>query len=230
MNDITIMYITANLLPDHWFLYQIDTLLQAIGDTPIVSISKKPINLGTNIVETVDKERRYWAIYEAMYEAAKVATTDFVAQVEDDALYSREHFCQFRPPMDTVSYNRARWSLFAWEKNPIYCLRQRISNCTLIAPRKLLVEALGERFKKWPTGAPSAITGEIGRPLVDRHLGVKQRKMVEWYSTCPVIHLNHPQGIDEHQQKCHKAHGQIRAYDIPFWGKSIDIVRKYNGN
>jgi len=215
-------------MPEHWMEYQIDVLKQAIGNAPIVSISKKPMNLGTNIVEEEHGQRHYWKIYQAMYEAAKIATTPFVAQVEDDALYPKEHFKEFRPPLDTVSYNRARWSLFSWHE--IYCLRQRISNCTLIAPRLLLIEALEERFAKWPQGAPHEITGEIGRSIVERKLGVKRRKMVEWYSTTPVVHLNHPTGIDDCQRRKHKAHGQIKAIDIPYWGPCKEILRRYHGN
>jgi hypothetical protein len=214
------MYITANIVPQRWAEYQISVLKKAIGDTPIVSVSKQPMDLGTNIVES--NPRRYWAIYQAMYLAAQAATTPYVAQVEDDVLYSHEHFSHFRPPdMNTVSYNMSRWSLFAWEKNPIYCLRQRVSNATLIAPRELLIEALKERFDTWPNGAPESMVGEVGREKIDKMLGVKHRKMVTWYSKVPVIHLNHSDGID-------LTHGELKAIDIPYWGKASNIARIYN--
>ena len=65
-------------------------------------------------------------------------------------LYSNEHYREFRPADDEFSYNHARWSVFSWEKDKaIYCLRQRISNCSLIASRELLIEALEERFKRY---------------------------------------------------------------------------------
>ncbi len=226
MDDLTVMYITANLMPAGWVDFQIVTLKQAFSVGNIVSVSRKPIDLGTNIVET--GERCHWNIYRSMYLAATTAKTPFVAMAEDDVLYSQEHFREFRPEPDTVSYNRSRWSLFAWEKNPIYCLRQRISNCTLIAPRKLLIAALEERFAKWPDGAPNELAGEIGRPIIDRRMKVSSVKMVEWYSTCPVIQLNHVDAIDPTQQRMWKKHGQLKAFDIPFWGKSADIVKRYS--
>lgn len=224
--DLTVMYITANLLPQYWVKYQIDILKKAIGDTPIISVSKQPMDLGLNIVETY--EHRYWAIYQAMYIAAKEAKTPYVAQAEDDVLYSADHFKRFRPPMNSMSYNRARWSLFTWEDKPMYCLRQRISNSTLIAPRELLIRCLEERFEKWPNGVGDNMTGEIGRSRIDNRLNVYCPPAIEWYSKVPVIHLNHTKGIDTRQRTKLKSHGEIKAYDIPYWGKAKDIVRKFN--
>jgi hypothetical protein len=103
-----------------------------------------------------------------------------------------------------------------------------VSNCSLIAPRELLIEALQEREDKYPNGNDYA--GEVGRPIVERRLGVTRRQAVDWYSTVPVIQLNHPNGIDETQQRKWKKHGQIKAYDIPHWGKSMEIARIYNAS
>lgn len=225
MDDLTILYITASEMPNKWMKFQIEHLLKSIGHTPIISISRKPMGLGMNLVD--EEPRCYWNIYMQMLRAALLADTPYVAMVEDDTLYTKAHFTEFRPKPDHVSYNRCRWSLFSWD--PIYCLRQRISNCSLIAPTGLLIEALSERKEKWPDGAPNDKTGEIGRKLVDKHyLGVTVRKKAEWYSSTPIVQLNHPGGIDETQQRKWKKHGQIRAYNIPYWGKSKDIAEVYN--
>lgn len=225
MDDITLCYITASEMPQHWMQYQIATLLTAARDTPIVSVSRKPMELGTNLID--DSPKSSLNIYRQLCRAAEHADTKYVAMVEDDTLYSREHFTEFRPRRGTVSYNRARWSLFSWD--PIYCLRQRISNCTLIAPRDYLLDALHERLDTWPDGCPEELVGEVGRPMVDRNMQVRPRKAVEWFSTTPVIQLNHPSGTDPRQKHRWKKHGEIKAYDIPVWGKATDIVAHYYG-
>jgi hypothetical protein len=51
---------------------------------------------------------------------------------------------------------------------------------------------------------------------------------VEWWSTVPVIQLNHPGGIDPAQQRKRKRHGQLKAHEIPYWGKAVDIAAKYH--
>lgn len=223
MSDLTILYVTANEMPQKWMDYQIATLLTAVGDNPIISLSRIPMDLGENVLD-LEPEKSYWNIYRQMLRGARLATTQFVAMVEDDTLYSKEHFTQFRPKVNQVSYNRSRWSLFSWD--PIFCLRQRISNCTLIAPREYLIDALEEREKKYPNGHDFA--GEVGRPIVERRLRLTPRNLKEWYSTVPVIQLNHPDGIDDTQQRKWKRHGQIKAFDIPFWGQSKEIARIYH--
>jgi len=106
----------------------------------------------------------------------------------------------------------------------------------LIAPRDLLIEALTERDKKWPNGAPNNITGEIGRRDVERRLKVTLRKSVEWYSHGPIVQLNHPTGSDKGDygkdkgRHMVKKHGQIQAYDIPYWGKALEVIKYYDGN
>ena len=230
--DLTILYITANEMPERWLKFQVAHLLKSIGDTPIISISRKPMDLGMNVVESEPKS--YWNIFMQVLNGSLLAKTPYVAIAEDDTLYCKEHFTEFRPPMDKVSYNRSRWSLFTWDN--IFCLRQRLSNCSMIGPRELLIEAFTEWKTKYPNGAPNGLVGEVGRPRVEKRLGVIPRPEVDWYSTCPVVQLNHPTGTDVGHHKRDsdgrsmvKKHGQIKAFDIPYWGKATDIIKEYNG-
>ena len=229
MDDLTVLYITANKMPAHWMTYQIDCLREAIKNLsiPIISVSRQPMQLGTNFIE--EEHYGYWNIYRQLCFGAKQAKTRYVAMAEDDTLYSRQHFTEFRPQENEVSYNRSRWSLFTWDS--VYCLRQRISNCSLIAPRELLIAAIEERLTKHPEGddLPDKHVGEIGRRDVERRLDITRRRKVEWWSTVPVIQLNHPDGIDERQKAKRKKHGQLKARDIPYWGPAEDIARKYHG-
>ena len=232
-SDLTIMYISASEMPDHWMQYQISCLLHAVGDSPIIAVTRKPLSLGMNIQD--DGRKSYWNIYMQMLRAARIAQTRFVAMAEDDTLYTREHFADFRPSMDAVSYDRSRWSLFAWEPDPIYCLRQRISNCSLIAPRKLLIEALEERREKYPGGIQNESCGEVGRANLERKLGLTHRESVEWYCKNPIVQLNHLTGTDLGNypnmrgdgRHFYKKHGEIKAVEIPYWGTAREIVRHY---
>jgi hypothetical protein len=224
-SDLTVLYITANEMPVGWTQFQLWHLHKAADGFPRIAISRAPMPNwpGPNLLDTEPKS--FWNLYMQLLRGAMSAETPYVAMAEDDALYSREHFTRFRPPLDRVAYNHSRWSLFTWD--PIYCLRQRLSNCSLIAPRDLLIEALQERKAKWPHGAPDEICGEVGRERVDRRLGVTARGCVEWWSTVPIIHLNHPSGTDPTQRTEWKAHGELKAIEIPYWGKAKEIARVY---
>jgi hypothetical protein len=207
--------------------FQLAHFRNAAAGSPVISISRVPMDLGASLLDP--GPFGYWNIYRQLCRGAKLADTPYVAMAEDDVLYPPHHYDGPRPPADAVSYNRSRWSLFTWDA--IYCLRRRISNCTLIAPRKLLIEALEERLARHPEGDsyPNQHVGEVGRGSVEQRLGVTNRKMVEWWSTVPVVQLNHPGGNDERQQEQHKAHGEIRAHDIPYWGKAREIAARYLG-
>lgn len=225
MKDITIIYVTANTVPESWQKFQLRHLLEAAGDIPIISISRKPMDLGINMVE--NRPRSYYNIYMSLLDGALAATTPYVAMAEDDTLYTKTHFVEYRPPLDSVAYDRSRWSLFVWEKKPFYCLRQRLSNCSLIAPRELVIEALEERKAKYPQGIPDSHCGEIGRHDLEKRLKLTRRNCCEWWSFGPIVQLNHPTGTDETQRVQWKKHGQIRAYDIPYWGKASEIIKNY---
>lgn len=233
LQDLTLMYITASEVPDCWLKFQLHHLLKSAKNFPIISVSRKPLSLGTNIID--NGEKSYWNIYMQMLRAARLANTPYVAMVEDDTLYTPEHFTEFRPALDATSFDRSRWSLFAWESNPIFCLRQRVSNCSTIASRELLIEALEERRQKWPNGAPNEKVGEVGRSKIEHKLGVTVRKSVEWYCSNPIVQLNHLTGTDVgdygrvNGKHLVKKHGQIKAIEIPYWGRASDIVRIYNG-
>src|SRR3972149_6974016 len=166
--DLTVIYMTANQLPESFIEYQRKVLLEAIGDYPLISVSRKPIDFGFNIFDSGEKSTDN--IYRQMLIAAKVADTEFIAIAEDDCLYHENHFNFYRPEKNLFSYDQNRFALFTWGE-PIYSWRDRVSNCSLIAPRALVIEALEERFAKYPNLIPDKLTGELGRGRVDRNLG-----------------------------------------------------------
>jgi hypothetical protein len=222
MQDLTILMLTLNKVPKDWAEYHKKVLLEAVGDFPILTISKEPMDWGTNIIQTEAEgsSNVYWQ----MLKAAKIATTPYVAMAEDDVLYPREHFL-FRPPLDTFAYNMSRWSLFTWE--PVYNHRGRRGNFSLIAPRELLIETLEERFAKYPDGIPEDLAGEVGRERVDRRMGIQTRKVMEMWTTIPVVVFHHDFEMDRVAREHRKRMGALRAYDIPHWGKAEELVKHF---
>ena len=221
MKDLTIIYLTASKIPQKFAEYQRKILKEAAGDYPIISLSREPLDFGTNVLQVGPKCMD--TIYREMLRGAKLATTPYVAVAEDDTFYPKEHFNFFRPPMDTFAYNQNRFSLFTWG-TPTYNWRNRKANTTLIAPRELLIEALEERFKKYPEPIPERLVGELGRPMVERNLKVTLRNSVEVFSEVSVIQVNHDYGSDDRAKRHRKALGPIKAYDMPHWGKAEDLI------
>lgn len=224
MNDLTVIFLTVNRVPEQWVRYHRQVLLEAIGDYPLITISKKPMDLGTNILQTEPESSSN--IYRQMLRGAKLVTTPYFAIAEDDVLYCREHFVSFRPPLDTFAYNMTRWSLFTFGE-PTYSWRHRIGNFSLIAPTALAIEALEERFAKYPDGTPDKWTGELGKDRIEKALKLTPRKMVEFWTTVPIIQFSHDYGTEEIQKTHKKRMAMVRAYEIPHWGRSAELVKKF---
>ncbi len=225
MKDLTVIFLTLNRLPKAFAAYHEDLLVKAVGDYPLICISRVPMSLGENVVD--DSEIGYINVYRQMLRGARLAGTPYVAVAEDDTLYCPEHFSFYRPDLDTFAYNQNRWALFTWGV-PTYSMRQRKSNCSLIAPRDLMIAALEERFEKYPDySMPEQWTGELGRARVDKWLGVTVRKSVEVYSETSIVQFNHSLALAERQRRRRKSLGQIKAFDIPYWGKAEDLVKQF---
>lgn len=223
--DLTVIFLTASEIKESFAQYQRKVLLEAIGDYPLISVSRKPLDFGHNIID--DGERSTDNIYRQMLRAAKVATTEFIAIAEDDCLYHKDHFNFYRPDPDTFAYDQNRFALFSWG-TPTYSWRDRVSNCSLIAPRLLLIEALEERFRKYPGLIPDKLVGELGRGRVERNLRVTERKMTKVYSETSIIQINHDNASEERQVRHRKKLGQIKAYDLHYWGTAKKLIQKYH--
>ncbi len=225
--NITIIMLTANRVSKEWAKYHKEKLLEAAGTSPIITISRQPLDWGINLLDTEPYTPSN--IYLQLLRGAKAATTEFIGVAEDDTLYPAEHFA-FRPPQDSFAYNINRFGVFRWSKTPTYFWKDRFSNSTLIAPRQLTIDALEERFSKFPNGTPGGFTGELGRRNIEDKLGLTHRKAAEFATEVSVVRVDHENGIDKLSQSHRKGMGILRAYDIPYWGKASDIIKKFNQN
>jgi len=222
--DLTVVFLTNNELPESWMAYHKGVLLDALDGASLITISRKPLDFGINILQTETKSPSN--VYKQLLRGAKLATTKYIAMVEDDTLYNKEHF-SFRPKKHRIAYNMNHWSLFTWGE-PTYNWRNRKGNYSMIGEREFIIECLEERFAKYPQGTPDKITGEIGRDMVEHNMGITVRNAEEFFTTISIINFNHDVvAMDETQRNHRKRMGLIRCYDIPFWGRSEELVKKF---
>ena len=227
MEDLTAIFLTNNEVPKKWAEFHMRVLRESLDGAPLIIMSREvypPQPLGTiNILQ--DRPRSLSNIYWQLLRGAKMATTDYIAVVEDDTLYPKEHF-RYRPNKNCIGYNMHHWSLFTWGE-PTYSWRNRRGNYSMLSCRKLVIEALEERFAKYPDGTPDKITGEIGRPMVERNMGITLRDVEEFNTSVSVVNFNHSNASDSLQLRQRKSLGTIRAFDIPFWGRADELVKNF---
>ena len=225
VNDLTVIFLTVNKVPKKWAHYHKKRLLHAIKGYDLITVSRESMDMpGTNLIQ--DDDICASNVYKQMLRAAKIATTPYIAVAEDDSLYTRSHFREFRPALDTFAYNMNRMSMYEWRK-PMFSWRDRISNLTLIAPRELLIKCLEERFEKYPEGTSDEVTGEVGKSKIEQRMGLPHYKSVMWNSSHAVININHQYAMDDMEIRQVKKPGPIRAYEIPYWGRAEDIMKYF---
>ena len=218
-------------------MYHNKIMLEAIGNYPLITISRLSMDL-PGIQLRQNEEQSHDKIYKLMLQGAKIAKTPYIAMVEDDMLYSRDHF-ELRPPLDTFGYNWNRWSLFTWGE-PTFSFKRRYCNGCSILPRQEMIDALEERFARWKE-IPHVLNGELGFEKVEKNLGVRVRKSMPMYSKTPIVQIHHIYGtpgigkiylkqgdtVDLEARKVRKRMGMIRAYEVPFWGRSEDLIKNF---
>jgi hypothetical protein len=224
-NDLTVIFLTVNKVPEKWRRYHRKVLLKAIRGHELITVSKNPMPdmPGINLIQ--EDPISASNVYRQMLRAAKVATTPYIAMAEDDSLYHKDHFNSFRPDLNTFAYNMTRWSMYEW-REPMYSWRDRISNLTLIAPRELLIQCLEERFEKYPD-SPDHMTGEVGKVRVENKLNLPHYNTVMWNSDIAVININHQYSMDDRELRQVKKPGSLRAYNIPYWGDAKTLMSHF---
>jgi hypothetical protein len=225
MTDITIIFLTNSRLPKKWVKFHREKLLEAIGDTHIISLSREPLDLGENILQ--DQPPSKSNIFYQMLRGMRLVKTPYIAIAEDDCLYPREHF-EFRP--DTFAYNYNRWSLYSW--NPVYSLKNWIkTGAVMIAPTKLALEVLEERFAKYPRDTknmPNGMCGELG--VYEAKLGLTPRKVIDFKTEIAVVQLDHDFFTinDPTKESIERRHtkelGYVRALSIPHWNEAKNLT------
>jgi glycosyltransferase involved in cell wall biosynthesis len=220
MEDITIVMLIANKVPESWAKFHREKLEEVMGDTPIITVSYKPLDWGMNLIQTVYSNPN---IFVQMLRAFKLATTKWVAMADDDTLYPPGHF-QFRGTEDGFFYNYHRWQIASWHPH-FYYHKPKPGNGCMIASRELAIHYLEERFKKSPLLNGHNECKELG--TWNRWTGFKEPNHHQFNTEYGIVTLDHDYSHDRASQRHTKILHPIRAIEIPRWGKSVDIAKKF---
>ena len=227
IKNLTILYYTPNYKNETFAERIRQYLLKTIENTPLISISQKPLKFGQNIcVGDIGRSPRN--VYRQILIGCKAAKTDYVGMAEDDTLYPAVHFDEhYLPPIDTISYNMARWSVCHWTSPPVYAMVGSWCNSNMIAPRKLLIKLLEDRFAKYPDIVEGKLWNEPGK--YDEKFGLEKYKVRE-FMTSPTVSFTHSESLGFNFLKTRKRIHPIRAYNIPDWGDVGQLIKKYESH
>lgn len=215
--DITVILLTLNKTPKHWNEFYKKNLLEAMGDIPLIIVSKEPMDwkrANTSYIlqeEPGESQReRIHNIYTQLFKAVKMAKTTYIATVDDDCLYPSEHFISFRPPKDKFAYNYCRWSINEWLRDvPFYYHSPHPDNPMFIAPRQKLIDCM-ENVEYFD--------GPATHFMLD---------CVSFYTIEPILCFHHTRGLAGELIKRWKRPWPVRALSLPKWGMASDIIKEW---
>lgn len=143
--NVTVIYYTSNREKEDFELKIRRRLLKTIGDTPLISVSQKPIDFGENICVGTRGTSDH-NIYRQMLIGAMEAKTKYIATAEADCLYPPTGYFDFKPPDKNGAYHYTNvWIMF--KDYPIF-KKKAFSLCGLFINREHLLQRL-ERVLKY---------------------------------------------------------------------------------
>lgn len=254
-DKLTAVYYTGNWLEEHNPYFLANTrknLVKSLKNIPLLVVSHKPTPRETfpgyegeytNLVAGRDfklyKEgRHHFNIYKQIQIGAENAKTPYFACVEDDIFYSESHFYsrEIKKLIDNNTqkclFDMNKVSLFTWTNPPMYSFRskRRVVN-QLIAPSKMIADAMQERFDRIPVllekgWTEERITSFWGDPSrYEKHLGVTELPYYEWFSQVPSVVWTHPEAYGFLNHGTRKRLGDIRIIELYDWGKASDMLK-----
>jgi hypothetical protein len=226
MNDITIIYYTSNYITDFFMENVKKNLINCIGDTPLISVSQKQMNFGKNIC-VGDIGRSHLNIYRQMLIGAKEAKTPYIALAEDDIFYSKDHFTHRPSSMKVFAYDYNRWGLYTWDKPPFYSFIDNLVVNQLISSRDYFVEAIEERFNKFPDESKIDLNKWKDPGRHEDTLGVTVRHTERFDSKEPSIVFSHEDAFGYLYLGSNKGHGKKRENYLAPWGSAEDMMKLY---
>lgn len=239
MVDLTLLHYTDNIMP-YTVAKRIRDYVVEITENryPIVSISQKPIDFGKNIcVGEIGKSK--YNLYKQVWTGVKEVRTKYVACIEDDTLYSKEHF-DYRPKDGYVAYDNNYWFAQEWREYFWRVDKSKRNSGGMwgcIADTKYLKDNLTKRFSLYPTnpfvkGAkPNLPFGEPG--YRDEVFGMENKRII-FTSKKPCLIFLHRTSIGFMQwQRYHRRYGfpkeEDKRVEIKQFGTVNDIYKKFWG-
>ena len=239
--DKTIIYLTDNVLDEKINTLCRRNILESIGGLPLISVSHKPIDFGTNICVGVIK-RSSLTINLQMMKALERVETEFIAIAEHDCLYTKEHF-EFTPPDNNFWYNENVWVLQSIANQQyggmFSTFKDRKANSQLICNTQEMIKATQDRIDMmsdpaWLERYPTGRIGEAGAIKYKHAMRLAIGKSIEhvreklkvyitkyegknWNTKIPNIDIRHDNNYTKNRR------GMKRRYKLPYWGTMEDI-------
>lgn len=215
MNSKTIIYYTSNR-EDPGFEKKVqENLLKVCGDLPIISVSHKPIDLGTNIC-VGDVGVSGFNMFRQVQIACEEAKTKFVISAEADCLYPPDYF-EFIPPKIDVCYRDSNLYVMP-DKRDFFFYKEEGATHAQTVGREFYLRELNKLFE----GAPKWSPEEKNFPKERWNKADVFDKITYWKSPNPVFQIKTHKGMRYYTHS-----DRTPIYKLPYWGEGRTVRKHY---
>jgi len=212
-NEKTILYYSASTENFEFEQKIIEDLKKKAGDIPIISITRKPLDLGTNICvgEVLVSYTNEW---HQLLIGLKAAKTKFCIAAESDCLYPSDYF-NFTPPEERMMYNYNNiWMI--WKRHNGFWQKTGYCEGAQICGREYWVERLEPLLPdKW-----EPYTRDEENKLVRKIFPERKE-----FTGNPIISFKTGDGVSSRTTFVNK-----KIMEIPYWGQIKPLKDKYFNN
>lgn len=209
MNNVTIIYYTANQEKPEFEAKIIENLKKQAGNIPIISVSHKPMDLGKNIC-VGEQVLAYSNVLRQTFIGLKEAETEFCIAAEDDCLYPPEYF-QFTPPTKDNVYMYTNVVVHFDRRKRFW--KKRFVEAAQMCGREFWVKSI----EKILEGHSSWESIPVNPPFV-----FTTRDQYSWTGENPVIYFKTKKSF---KFKTGFISGSMM--ELPYWGTVAEIENKF---
>jgi len=206
MGDVTVIYYTSNRENPEFEKRIQQTLLEAVGDLPIISVSQKPIDFGKNIC-VGDIGASAENILVQLREGAMAVETKYTVQTEDDCLYHKSYF-DFKPERDDTIYQPDSFYIL-WPAKPAKFYWKKCGDLSGFVNTKHLINVIDKVMSEPFDHLENAVRECTRRERFHNEIPIVS------FKTANGLHYGSP--IVKRRAK----------RELPYWGKSRDLVKRY---
>jgi hypothetical protein len=211
-----IVYVSSNREAPEFEERIRQNLIENAGDTPIISVTQRPTDLGKNIVVGDDIGVTGFNMFRQVLIGCKASDADYVIQAEADTVYPPDYF-QFVPPRLDVPYRDRNLFVMGQYREYFYKKEEGATHAQIVG-RQFYIDTLEKLFE----GAPEWSATEKNFPKERNHKNDVFDHIEYWDTENPVIQIKTSQSMR------HYTHSdRIPRHELPYWGSGKDFRNKY---
>lgn len=209
-----IIYVSSNReYPE--FEERIRKNILEVTDIPIISVTQKPIDFGTNIV-VGDVGVSGANMFRQVLIGMKASDADYVISCEADCLYPPDYFT-FVPKQLDACYRNSNLYVMGQHRKYFYKKSEGATHAQIVG-RQFYIDTLEKLFEDGPEWNPN----EKNFPR-ERGLGVDVFDTIWYWNTeNPVVQIKTSQSMRNYTHSSREP-----VHELPYWGSGKEFREKY---